>query len=124
MVTDRRVFIGAVLWLVPFAVWGQDAPATPFKVLFIGNSYTSVNDVPTVPDDQAKRPEEIARATVKTAAFTTPTVHAINRQTRPSHLRHGPDGRRGRCRHGCGSRGVDIATPLNSVVVCRRGGKS
>jgi len=48
MPTNRRRFIGALLWLVPLAVSGQDIPATPLKVLFIGNSYTSVNDLPAM----------------------------------------------------------------------------
>lgn len=48
MLTNRRTFIGAVLWLVPFAVCGQDTSPAPLKVLFIGNSYTSVNDLPAM----------------------------------------------------------------------------
>ena len=48
MLTNRRTFIGALLWLVPLAVSGQDIPSTPLKVLFIGNSYTSVNDLPAM----------------------------------------------------------------------------
>ena len=48
MLTNRRTFIGALLWLVPLAVSGQDTPSEPLKVLFIGNSYTSVNDLPAM----------------------------------------------------------------------------
>jgi arabinogalactan endo-1,4-beta-galactosidase len=48
MLTNRRIFIGALLWLVPLVAPGQDAPSTPLKVLFIGNSYTSVNDLPAM----------------------------------------------------------------------------
>ena len=48
MLTNRRTFIGALLWLVPLAASGQDAPPAPLKVLFIGNSYTSVNDLPAM----------------------------------------------------------------------------
>jgi hypothetical protein len=46
MLTNRRTFISALLWLVPLVASSQDAPSTPLKVLFIGNSYTSVNDLP------------------------------------------------------------------------------
>ena len=46
MLTNRRVFINALLWGVPFTAFGQDTPPAPLKVLFIGNSYTSVNDLP------------------------------------------------------------------------------
>lgn len=48
MLTNRSTFIGALLWLVPLAVSGPNAPSTPLKVLFIGNSYTSVNDLPAM----------------------------------------------------------------------------
>ena len=48
MLTNRRTFIGALLWLVPLVASGQDAPSAPLKVLFIGNSYTSVNDLPAM----------------------------------------------------------------------------
>jgi hypothetical protein len=48
LLTNRRTFIGAFLWLVPIAVSGQDIPAASLKVLFIGNSYTSVNDLPAM----------------------------------------------------------------------------
>jgi len=48
MLTNRRTFIGALLWLVPLVAAGQDAPSAPLKVLFIGNSYTSVNDLPAM----------------------------------------------------------------------------
>ena len=40
--------IGTLLWLVPLAVGGQNAPTAPLQVLFIGNSYTSVNDLPAL----------------------------------------------------------------------------
>ncbi len=46
MLTIRRIFLGALLGLVPLAALGQDTPSTPLRVLFIGNSYTSVNDLP------------------------------------------------------------------------------
>ena len=48
MLTNRRTFIGALLWLVPLVASGQDTPSAPLKVLFIGNSYTSVNDLPAM----------------------------------------------------------------------------
>lgn len=48
MLMQRRIFIGALLWLAPLAASGQDAPTAPLKVLFIGNSYTSVNDLPAM----------------------------------------------------------------------------
>jgi hypothetical protein len=48
MLTNRSIFIGALLWIVPLAVSGQDTPSIPLKVLFIGNSYTSVNDLPAM----------------------------------------------------------------------------
>ena len=48
MLTNRRTFIGALFWLIPLAASGQDAPSAPLKALFIGNSYTSVNDLPAM----------------------------------------------------------------------------
>jgi hypothetical protein len=48
MMTNRRIFIGAFLWLVPLTACGQEPPTAPLKVLFIGNSYTSVNDLPAM----------------------------------------------------------------------------
>jgi hypothetical protein len=48
MLTNRKTFIGALLWLVPLAASGQDATSAPLKALFIGNSYTSVNDLPAM----------------------------------------------------------------------------
>ena len=41
MLTNRSIFIGALLRIIPLAVSVQDTPSTPRKVLFIGNSYTS-----------------------------------------------------------------------------------
>lgn len=46
MLTNRRIYVGALLWLVPLVAHGQSA--APLKVLFIGNSYTSVNDLPAM----------------------------------------------------------------------------
>jgi hypothetical protein len=48
MLTNRRIFIGALFWLVPLAVCGQETTPAPLKVLFVGNSYTSVNDLPAM----------------------------------------------------------------------------
>ncbi len=48
MLTNRRTFIGALFWLVPLVASGQEAPLAPLRVLFIGNSYTSVNDLPAM----------------------------------------------------------------------------
>jgi len=48
----RRQILGllasAVLLIAQAPVVGQDTPSVPLKVLFIGNSYTSVNDLPAV----------------------------------------------------------------------------
>lgn len=38
----------AVLLISVVSVVGQDAPTAPLKVLFVGNSYTSVNDLPAM----------------------------------------------------------------------------
>ncbi len=50
--TQRRfvgiVLVSAVLLIVQVSVSGQETTPTPLKVLFIGNSYTSVNDLPTM----------------------------------------------------------------------------
>ena len=51
--TTRRRFVGillvsAVLLIVQVSVSGQETTPTPLKVLFIGNSYTSVNDLPAM----------------------------------------------------------------------------
>jgi hypothetical protein len=48
MLTNRMTFIGALLRLVPFAVCGQAPPSAPLEVLFIGNSYTSANNLPAM----------------------------------------------------------------------------
>ena len=48
MLTNRRIFIGVLLGLVPLAALGQETPSTPLKVLFIGNSYTSFNNLPAM----------------------------------------------------------------------------
>ena len=51
--TTRRRFVGivlvsAVLLIAHVPLVGQDTPSAPLKVLFIGNSYTSVNDLPAM----------------------------------------------------------------------------
>jgi len=46
MLTSHRMFIVAILWIVPSPVSGQETGPAPLRVLFIGNSYTSVNDLP------------------------------------------------------------------------------
>ena len=48
MLTSRRILIGVLLWIVPLAAHGQETPPAPLKVLFIGNSYTSVNNLPAM----------------------------------------------------------------------------
>lgn len=48
MLTNRRAFIGALLWLVPFTAFGQETGSAPLKVLFIGNSYTAANNLPAM----------------------------------------------------------------------------
>jgi len=48
----RRQLLGllasAVLLIAQAPVVGQETPTAPLKVLFIGNSYTSVNDLPSM----------------------------------------------------------------------------
>jgi hypothetical protein len=48
MLTNRRVFIVGLLWVAPFTACRQDTVPAPLKVLFIGNSYTSVNNLPAM----------------------------------------------------------------------------
>lgn len=48
MVTCQRLFTGALLWIAAFAGYAEGATPAPIKVLFIGNSYTSVNDLPAM----------------------------------------------------------------------------
>ena len=48
MLTNRRIFIGVLLWLLPLAISSQEQTTAPLKVLFVGNSYTSVNDLPAM----------------------------------------------------------------------------
>ena len=48
MKTSRRMFIVGCLWIVPLTVSGQETTSAPLKVLFIGNSYTSVNNLPAM----------------------------------------------------------------------------
>jgi hypothetical protein len=50
--TRRRILgillASAVLLIAQAPAFGQEAPTAPLKVLFVGNSYTSVNDLPAV----------------------------------------------------------------------------
>ena len=51
--TTRRHILGillasAVVLIAQAPVVGQDTPQAPLKVLFVGNSYTSVNDLPAM----------------------------------------------------------------------------
>lgn len=51
--TTRRQFVGivlssAVLLIAQAPAVGQETPSAPIKVLFIGNSYTSANDLPAM----------------------------------------------------------------------------
>ena len=51
-ITRRRILglllASAVLLIAQAPVVGQDTPQAAFKVLFVGNSYTSVNDLPSM----------------------------------------------------------------------------
>jgi hypothetical protein len=42
------LLVSAVLLIAQASISGQDTSRTPLKVLFIGNSYTSVNDLPAM----------------------------------------------------------------------------
>ena len=48
MTMVHRLFIFAFLFLIQSVANGQDAAPAPLKVLFIGNSYTGVNDLPAM----------------------------------------------------------------------------
>lgn len=48
MIIAQKFFIFAILLMVPSVASGQEAAPAPLNVLFIGNSYTSVNDLPAM----------------------------------------------------------------------------
>lgn len=70
--TSLQLF-AAWLLTIPSVLCGQEERATPLKVLFIGNSYTAVNDLPgeisnggkvlvSIPVGEARRLQKIAWA--------------------------------------------------------------